>query len=55
MPGSDVIETAAYMAGAIVGINASMWIHPRIKALAARRRAERIAADEHRDVGRCRS
>jgi hypothetical protein len=53
MPGSDPIETAAYMLGAIAGINASMWIHPRARAWAARRRAERIAADEHRDVAHC--
>jgi hypothetical protein len=53
MPGSEWVEIGAYMLGAIAGINASMWIHPRAKAWAARRRAERVAADEHADVRFC--
>jgi hypothetical protein len=53
MPGSNWLDVAGYMLGAIAGINASMWIHPRAKAWLARRLAERVAADEHRDVSHC--
>jgi hypothetical protein len=53
MPTADWLELGGYFAGGVTGITASMWIHPRIKALVARRLAERVAADEHRDVAHC--
>jgi hypothetical protein len=53
MPGSEWVEISAYMLGAIAGINASMYVHPRAKAWLARRLAARVAADEHADVRFC--
>lgn len=51
MPNASWLDTAAYYAGGVTGILASMWVHPYIKTWLARLRARRV--DEHADVANC--